>query len=318
MKRRGFTLIELLVVIAIIAILAAILFPVFAQARDKARQITAVSNMKQLALGVLMYNEDNDQIFPFSIDTKTDPVAGWLPNNDSGIPAHWQQEIAPYVKSVGIFGSPDDADGGSLDASYTGFGIQCSFVANSFSDYEWNGTSSVLMLLGPMGDPNNGAFGPYSNAAGGSLSDAQVGSPDNGILFAEVFSSDLYAANGGNPAGGNWNSYYGNYSAWGAANQVDDVSWMNSGLYQPWGGQGVSPYDWGNGWNNGNATNIKPYGAVRPHYAGATLSNFAYCDGHVKSLPPLKTDAYNSNCTPGACYGITTQMIEEDQWNVLF
>ena len=61
---RAFTLIELLVVIAIIAILAAILFPVFAQARSKARQITGTSNIKQLALTVLMYSQDYDEKFP--------------------------------------------------------------------------------------------------------------------------------------------------------------------------------------------------------------------------------------------------------------
>ena len=60
--RQGFTLIELLVVIAIIAILAAILFPVFAKAREKARQISCVSNMKQLGLAILQYQQDNDEI----------------------------------------------------------------------------------------------------------------------------------------------------------------------------------------------------------------------------------------------------------------
>jgi len=61
---RGFTLIELLVVIAIIAILAAILFPVFAQAREKARQASCLSNIKQIALGTMMYIQDNDEAFP--------------------------------------------------------------------------------------------------------------------------------------------------------------------------------------------------------------------------------------------------------------
>ena len=64
MNRKGFTLIELLVVIAIIAILAAILFPVFAAARDKARQATCASNLKQITLGVIQYEQDYDEMYP--------------------------------------------------------------------------------------------------------------------------------------------------------------------------------------------------------------------------------------------------------------
>ena len=63
-RRRGFTLIELLVVIAIIAILAAILFPVFAQARESARKASCISNTKQLGLGVMMYAQDFDETYP--------------------------------------------------------------------------------------------------------------------------------------------------------------------------------------------------------------------------------------------------------------
>ncbi len=63
-KKQGFTLIELLVVIAIIAILAAILFPVFAQAREKARQTTCASNEKQMGLAILQYQQDYDEMFP--------------------------------------------------------------------------------------------------------------------------------------------------------------------------------------------------------------------------------------------------------------
>ena len=64
LKRNGFTLIELLVVIAIIAILAAILFPVFAQAREKARQASCMSNLKQVGTAVYMYNQDYDELMP--------------------------------------------------------------------------------------------------------------------------------------------------------------------------------------------------------------------------------------------------------------
>ncbi len=99
MKRRGFTLIELLVVIAIIAILAAILFPVFARARDKARQTSCLSNLKQLGLAVAMYTQDYDEMTP-------------IHNDDDGTPGwRWFQFpllLAPYTKNYQILGCPSD------------------------------------------------------------------------------------------------------------------------------------------------------------------------------------------------------------------
>ncbi len=98
-RSRGFTLIELLVVIAIIAILAAILFPVFAQAREKARAISCASNEKQIGLGLLQYSQDNDeQLAPawFGFPTYN------FPGN-----ARWMDVIQPYVKSTQIFTDPD-------------------------------------------------------------------------------------------------------------------------------------------------------------------------------------------------------------------
>jgi prepilin-type N-terminal cleavage/methylation domain-containing protein/prepilin-type processing-associated H-X9-DG protein len=85
--RRAFTLIELLVVIAIIAILAAILFPVFAQAREKARSITCTSNLKQLGLAWLLYAQDYDETLPLTAEK--------LPN---GAQVFWQSVVEPYIK----------------------------------------------------------------------------------------------------------------------------------------------------------------------------------------------------------------------------
>ncbi|HEU4751864.1 MAG TPA: DUF1559 domain-containing protein [Armatimonadota bacterium] len=96
----GFTLIELLVVIAIIAILAAILFPVFAQAREAARKASCGSNVRQLGLAVRMYTQDYDERFPFG---------GWFPNGNDGT-GEWQNTVAPYVKNKGIYRCPSSTD----------------------------------------------------------------------------------------------------------------------------------------------------------------------------------------------------------------
>ncbi|HCU36770.1 MAG TPA: hypothetical protein DGT21_15370 [Armatimonadetes bacterium] len=94
MKHRGFTLIELLVVIAIIAILAAILFPVFARAREKARQSSCLSNLKQLGLGVIMYSQDYDERLPMAI-------AGTPPTITA-----FTELIDPYLKNTQIWQCP--------------------------------------------------------------------------------------------------------------------------------------------------------------------------------------------------------------------
>jgi len=109
MSRRGFTLIELLVVIAIIAILAAILFPVFAKAREKARQTSCLSNMKQLALGYLQYAQDYDERYPTSYWPGV-VVSGrlWGPtphNNYFDSP----ELVYPYVKNSQVYRCPSSS-----------------------------------------------------------------------------------------------------------------------------------------------------------------------------------------------------------------
>ena len=98
MSRRGFTLIELLVVIAIIAILAAILFPVFARAREKARQSSCLSNVKQLGLGIMMYAQDYDELMPPRY-YRIDPAVPGGPN--------WCDHLVqPYIKNAQIVMCP--------------------------------------------------------------------------------------------------------------------------------------------------------------------------------------------------------------------
>ncbi len=105
--RRGFTLIELLVVIAIIAILAAILFPVFAQAREKARQTGCLSNVKQIGLGVQMYTQDYDEMIVRN--AYADPPR--VPEGDHFVNCstpRWMDVLQPYVKNVDVFNCPSD------------------------------------------------------------------------------------------------------------------------------------------------------------------------------------------------------------------
>src|SRR5688572_8951045 len=103
-ERAGFTLIELLVVIAIIAILAAILFPVFAQAREKARQSSCLSNFRQLGLGMMMYAQDYDESLP---------IAYWGPDW-CGATSSWRQTLIPYTKNTGIYVCPSATAAGAV------------------------------------------------------------------------------------------------------------------------------------------------------------------------------------------------------------
>ena len=152
---KGFTLIELLVVIAIIAILAAILFPVFAQARSKARQASGLSNAKQVALGILMYVQDYDETFPragWECQTNGDdpsiPVA--TPNPCGG--TNWQNVTYPYTKNTGIYKSPGDS------STYVGAGPGSDFTFNdgNFSLLINDLLSHTMPTTGAgYADPNN-------------------------------------------------------------------------------------------------------------------------------------------------------------------
>lgn len=117
---KGFTLIELLVVIAIIAILAAILFPVFARAREKARQTSCLSNLKQIGLANNMYMQDYDQMFPYAADNVT-----------LDTPTSFVFRLTPYIKNTQIWRCPSASVVSNIN------GVSCSYFGNGviFQNY---------------------------------------------------------------------------------------------------------------------------------------------------------------------------------------
>lgn len=129
MKQRAFTLIELLVVIAIIAILTSILFPVFAQAREKARQTTSLSNLKQLGLAFQMYLQDHDETYPML--SFAGPAGQTTPDNLGAW--RWGWSVLPYTKNRQIFRSPSDA----ADFSTTACSGPCRSESNPYHGYLW-------------------------------------------------------------------------------------------------------------------------------------------------------------------------------------
>src|SRR5262245_34957953 len=100
MRRRAFTLIELLVVIAILAILAGLLFPVFAQSREKARQAACASNVRQLGMAVMQYAQDNDEHYPtppYSMSIGGEVRFVW-----------WTDMVFPYIRNGATYACPGD------------------------------------------------------------------------------------------------------------------------------------------------------------------------------------------------------------------
>ena len=129
MSKRGFTLIELLVVIAIIAILAAILFPVFARAREKARQTSCLSNCKQLGLGMHMYAQDYDERLLIH-------CPGWPEYDGVNHHACWAGMIYPYVKNTQLFACPTYGDSHNMGGQTMWAGPATSQVVPR--SYGWN------------------------------------------------------------------------------------------------------------------------------------------------------------------------------------
>ena len=270
--KKAFTLIELLVVIAIIAILAAILFPVFAQAKAAAKSAADLSNVKQTALGMLMYSGDVDDQFPYAFD------------NDWGTPLVWPVITQPYVKSLPLFRSPFDTNKLVATASYdanavAGFGVAISYASNS--TVLWDGGYGGARLNACQGPivyyPALTWSGTADSGTGCSaMSQTQVTKVAETILLADRFTMDLQKS--GNP---------GNPSAVPAGNVF-----VFSSIQYGAGGNKGDEFFHGAIPDGKVATSVQypfgPNGGVS--ITNANRANFAMTDGHVKSMTPTQTN----------------------------
>jgi len=255
-KSRGFTLIELLVVIAIIAILAAILFPVFAKAREKARQITCASNEKQLGLAFIQYSQDYDEMYPQGL-----PSADGNGNRGGG----WAGMIYPYVKSTGAFSCPDDP------THPQGTRVPVSYAYNFL-----------------VGEGTNYTYGPSNtNALGGAI--AQITAPTMTILLAEVQNIDVTVTNPIDYTGTNALSSLAtdgtNLLGYDSSDNLQCCNSTPLGNAKLVTGEEL-------GWSVGNANANQFSGPLGVHSNGA---NYLLADGHVKFYLPGNVSTFSDN-----------------------
>ncbi len=275
MKRSGFTLIELLVVIAIIAILAAILFPVFAQAKAAAKKTSALSNIKQNALGVMLYQGDSDDVFPIGAPDDWEHYQ----KDGNGVPkfpvAGWSLTTKPYIKSVAILRDPSDPLGHQLPDNYVqgrlttgGDAVFISFASNGWM----NDSGSGWGMSGVMGMYQNWMSGPKTMSA------TSVTNVADTVMLA---------------------SRYGSTDVWGPDSFFAGVSWWDGtgfGGLVPDGTRDGQPYTVNGTWSGKNGTFNKDnrFGAVTTTAYG-DKAIFAWADGHASVVNPAATNPDPAN-----------------------
>ena len=217
MVKRGFTLIELLVVIAIIAILAAILFPVFARAREKARQSSCLNNMKQIVLAAIQYSQDYDESFP---RVNIGPGIVYTLPNGSPYTGYmlWHSIIYPYCKNYQIMTCPSASGADRYTGGYTGGG---SYGINIYV----SGAS-----LGAINFPSETMI--FGEASGG---DAYNLDGDNSGLNDEMKGSSSFPNIPRHNDGSNI-GFCDGHSKWVAGNQIPTYGTSSRFWYGPYTG----------------------------------------------------------------------------------
>ncbi|CAN5563160.1 hypothetical protein BH11ARM2_BH11ARM2_39690 [soil metagenome] len=186
-RSKAFTLIELLVVIAIIAILAAILFPVFAQAKLAAKKTADLSNFKQMGLGIAIYTNDSDDVYPLS----------YFNSGDFSQSYFWSSKncVQPYVKNLDLYKSPVDSFAGSKDAAFYGIATDRKPVPISMMVNAITPAYDMFCVSNPQGwMPAPANMPPYAGTASATSATAAP-EPSTIILLAngyKEFYGDYY------------------------------------------------------------------------------------------------------------------------------
>jgi prepilin-type N-terminal cleavage/methylation domain-containing protein len=312
LKKRAFTLIELLVVIAIIAILAAILFPVFAQAKLAAKGAASLSNVKQITLAEIMYQNDYDDDFVISSNDFCgggcpSTVPAQCPDGYTTTPANWDLALIPYIKTLGIYVDPGTGDPQGI------FGSGSNSISqnwNNFSQYGYNYIFLSPLDFAPRYALTTNTTACCANATGTGLgrSSTLAVNPSATVMFTTAqggFTTGSYASQFGTPDN-NFAEAPGTYfSLLPAADRLiivsaavfpkasggDSSPFYTSGWVKndPFGGpitadvRALSPYNGAKvGWVDGHAKNITADAlAAGTSYASSNSHSGATCNSGV-------------------------------------